>query len=285
MYLQRLLVLLTAVVVCVALGVGLIVLAVTPPQTPPEPQTTAAPPVAEAPATPDAAADTPAPPMEEMGARNRVAAAMASAEEYQKFFARLRDAFPNDYDSALDFFAARVAEGQNDGVDYYVSESARRLRQARGVLAAKAEGPALERVFTVQLEVLKAIAKTDKKLCVAFLYGATNQDFQTFAAGRRTLIGEMALAGVEAIASGTSAKIDRAQPTDADFKLLETSLTAKKLGKTEIEALLDGKTPNPPLDDARMCAAGQIYFETLRAIPEAARLRIYGLAVELMARS
>jgi len=288
MYLQRLLALLTAVFVCVALGVGLIVLSTD--SAGQKTAETAPPPVAEesAQASAQASAEPAEPtalPMEELGARNRVATAIEGAQDYQKYFARLRDVFPTDYDEALDFFATRLSEGRNDAVDFYVSESVRRLRQARGVLAAKAEGRALERVFNVQLDVLKAIAKADKKLCVAFLYGATNQDFQIFAAGRRSLIGEMALAGLDAIASGQSAKVERAQPTEADFKALETALTAKKLTKPEIDALLDGKTPNPPLDDARMCAAGQTYFEVLRAMPEAARLRIYGLAVELMART
>ena len=80
-------------------------------------------------------------------------------------------------------------------------------------------------------------------------------------------------------------EIERTAPTEADFKALKSALVAKGLDKVEIDALLDGKMPDPPLADARMCAAGQTYLETLRALPEAARLRIYGLAMELMARS
>jgi hypothetical protein len=34
-----------------------------------------------------------------------------------------------------------------------------------------------------------------------------------------------------------------------------------------------------------MCAAGQTYLEVLRTLPEASRIRIYGLALELMAKS
>jgi hypothetical protein len=291
MFMQRLLVLLTGAFFSVFLGLGLIFWATQPPPLdlssvrPDESESPAEAPNAPPTAPPgEASTEKVAPPLEEMGARNRVAAAIDSAPEYQKFFTRLREAFPADYDSALDYFSTRLAEGQNDGADYYVSEAVRRLRQARGVLAARAEGPALERVFALQLEVLKALAKNDKKLCVAFLDGAANQDFQVFASGRRGLIGEMALAGVEAIASGQNTKLERARPTEADFKALETVLTAKKLGKAEIDALLDGKTPNPPLDDARMCAAGLSYLEALRAMPEATRQRIYGFAVELMAR-
>ena len=46
-----------------------------------------------------------------------------------------------------------------------------------------------------------------------------------------------------------------------------------------------GKASDPPIADAKMCRAGQIYLETLAAMPEPIRLRIYGFAVELMARS
>jgi hypothetical protein len=34
-----------------------------------------------------------------------------------------------------------------------------------------------------------------------------------------------------------------------------------------------------------MCAAGQTYLEVLRTLPEAARMRIYALSVQLMAKS
>ena len=43
--------------------------------------------------------------------------------------------------------------------------------------------------------------------------------------------------------------------------------------------------PDPPLEDARSCALGQTYLEVLPTLPEAARARIYGLALELMAKS
>ena len=50
-----------------------------------------------------------------------------------------------------------------------------------------------------------------------------------------------------------------------------------------MRAILDGKTPDPPIADDRMCTVGQIYLKTLATLPEPERLRIYGLAVELMA--
>ena len=58
-----------------------------------------------------------------------------------------------------------------------------------------------------------------------------------------------------------------------------------RVEKPIIEALLDGRSPEPAVEDARMCAAGRIYLETLRELPEEIRMRIYALAVELMARS
>lgn len=57
------------------------------------------------------------------------------------------------------------------------------------------------------------------------------------------------------------------------------------LSKAEIDALLDGKIPDPPIEDARMCAAGQTYLDVLATLPEVARMRIYALAVQLMANS
>ncbi len=296
MSLERLLGLVTAAFVSVCLGVALLMLApdgankdvaqtaqVQPsegsepapaPEPAPEPQ-------AQQPAqAPPAAAP------EEPDARKKIEAALAGAPEYARFFQRLREVFPEDYGATMDGFAARYgAAGKPENVDFYLSEAVRSLRQKRGVGAAKAETAPLARVFDMQLEVLKAVAKEDKRLCVAFLYGATDADFQRFASRRRALVANMALAGLDAMANGEEKKIERPAPSEADFKVLETALANKGLGKVEIDALLDGKTPDPPLDDATMCAAGQVYLETMRTLPEPVRLRIYGLAVELMARS
>jgi hypothetical protein len=286
MSLERLLTVITAAFVCICLGVALLMLApgagrdagqaaLAPPQG-------AKPPVSEAqPAVgPAAVAVKPG------DGRKQVEAALASAPEYARFFQRLRELFPADYDAAMDGFAARYASVKApESVEFYLSEAVRSLRQARGVGAAKADTGPLERVFDMQLEVLRAVAKQDSHLCVSFLYGATDSDFQHFAAGRRALVGDMALAGLDAMANGLAKKIERPAPTEADFKELETALTARGLSKIEIDALLDGKTPDPPIEDARMCATGQIYLETMRKLPEPVRLRIYGLAVELMARS
>jgi hypothetical protein len=266
--LERILALVTAAVVAVCLGVGLMMMAFGPSR----------------PGGGSLGAMTG--PLDKGAARQIVETAIAQTPEYARFFARLRETFTADYEGAINDFATRLAETrQEQSVDYYLSEAVRRLRQSRGVLAAKADPAPMTLVFAKQLEVLRAVAQADKKMCVAFLYGATNLDFQHFASARRPLVADMALAGLEAMVSGQGKKIERPQPTEADFKLLESALSERGLGKAEIDALLDGKMPDPPLDDAKMCAAGQTYLEVLRTLPEASRTRIYGLALELMAKS
>ena len=225
-------------------------------------------------------------PIDKGGARQLVETTIAATPEYARYFARLRETFTADYEAALSEFAARLSETKMEqSVDYYLSETVRRLRQARGAVAAKAEPEAMARVFGKQLDVLRAAGREDARMCVAFLYGASNLEFQRFAAARRPLIADMAMVNLEAIASGRDKNMSREQPTEADFRALETALEARGLGKPEIDALLDGKMPNPPLGDAKMCAAGQTYLEVLRTLPEAARTRIYGLTLELMAKS
>jgi hypothetical protein len=281
MLLQRVLTLLAGATVALCLGLGLLIMAFGSAEKPSDagPDTAA---IADA----KAAAPDPLPADDRAKARRRIEEQIAAAPEYARFFERLRESFPSDYDSTLDGLAVRFAKPeQQEGADLYLSEAVRHLRQGRGVLAAKADMEPLAKVFQMQLEVLRAVGKEDARLCVAFLYGATSQDFQRFAATRRSLMGETALAGLEAIVNGQEKKVERPAPSETDFKLLETSLAQRGLDKLEIGALLDGKMPDPPLEDARMCAAGQTYFEVLGGLPEPARLRIYGLAVELMARS
>ncbi|MBY6241678.1 hypothetical protein K3F48_10855 [Methylosinus sp. Sm6] len=270
MLIERLLALATGAIVAICLGVGLVMMAFGPGR-----KDSADPPHArflEASPTIDRAA-----------ARSQIEKVIAGAPEYRPFFDRLRSAFPGDYDSTLDAFATGGAGA--DSVDFYLAEAVRRLRQARGILAARAEPAALARVFDLNLAVLRALAGEDKRLCAAFLYGGVDHDFHNFAARRRALVGEMATVGLEAIASGRTRNEERAAPSDEDFHALETALIARGLGKAEIGSLLDGKTPDPPFDDEKTCAMGQTYLEALRGLEEPVRLRIWGLAVELMARS
>jgi len=265
MYLEKILALAAAALVAIGAGVGLTWMALHPASR---------------------LADAGAASIDKGGARQQIETLIAATPDYARYFARLRETFTADYEAAIDDFAARLAQTKEEqSVDYYLSEAVRRVRTSHGALAAKAEPEPIARVFEKQLEVLQAVAREDKRMCVAFLYGATNLDFQRFASSRRQIVSDMALAGLEAIVSGQANKIERAAPTEADFRILENALTARGLGKAEIDALLDGKMPDPPLEDARMCGAGQTYFEVLKTLPEPARTKVYGLALELMARS
>jgi hypothetical protein len=219
-------------------------------------------------------------------ARQEIETQIAATPDYARYFARLRETFTADYETALEGFAARYAKTrERQSVDYYLAETMRQMRQTHGLLAAKADKDPLTKQFVSQLEVLRALGQEDKKTCVAFLYGATDLDFQNFAAARRVLVSDMALAGLEAMISGQQRQIEREKPSATDFRVLEVALSDHGLGRQEIDALLDGKIVEPPLDDARMCAAGQTYLEVLRTLPEAARMRIYALSVQLMAKS
>jgi len=203
-----------------------------------------------------------------------------------RFFGRLRQLLPHEYDQILNGFARQSIEGADmSNVDSLLSDAVRSLRLAKGSLAAEADGPALSRIFDMQLAMMQALAAKDPKLCVDFLYGGASQAFFEFSSENRALVANMAIAGLDAIGSGRINKIERAPPSDRDFELLEQALKAKGLDEAEIAAILDGKTPNPPISNQRMCQVGQIYLQTLGTLPEPARFRIYALAVELMARS
>jgi hypothetical protein len=218
--------------------------------------------------------------------RQKIEAQLAQSPEYMRFFDRLKLVFPSEYETIMDTFAKRAAAaGETDDIDAMMSEAVRALRQSHGILAAKANGPALQKIFAMQLAMMRALGGKDERLCVDFLYGGASRAFFAFSAENRALVSDMALAGLEAITDGQNSRIDRAAPNEADFQVLEKGLRDQGLNTPEIEALLDGKSADPPIADARMCRVGQIYLESLSGLPEAARFRLYGLAVELMARS
>lgn len=220
-------------------------------------------------------------------ARKKIEAKIASASsDYLRFFSRLKQFSPHEYDVILDGFARQSLDGVDmTNVDSLLSEAVRALRLSRGAMAAKADGPALSRIFDMQLAMMRALAVKDPRLCVDFLYGGASPAFAEFSSENRGLVTNMAIAGLDAINDGRSKRIERAAPSDSDFALLEQALKAKNLTQIEIAAILDGKTPTPPIADQRMCQVGEIYLETLATLPKPARFRIYGLAVELMARS
>ena len=69
------------------------------------------------------------------------------------------------------------------------------------------------------------------------------------------------------------------------MKALEKALADRGLNETEIDVLIGGRTLDPPLGDARMCAIGLAYLDALRALPEGSRTKIYSLLLEQMSRS
>jgi hypothetical protein len=218
--------------------------------------------------------------------RRKIEAKLAESPDYARFFDRLKLVLPSEYEALVDEFAKRAQAGAVvTNLDFLMSEAVRSLRLSRGVMAAKASAPALTHIFDVQSAVLRALAAKEPRLCVDFLYGGASDAFFAFSSEHRPLVADMAIAGLDAIQDGQAKKIERAPPNDADFDLLEQALKSRHLNEIEIEALLDGKTPDPPIPDGRMCDIGQIYLETLDTLPEPVKLRIYGLAVELMARS
>ena len=245
----------------------------------PATQPAASPPVVAAPE----AATKAAPPVD--FARKEVEETIANAPEIARFFDRLRLALPTDYETAIAALAARRSTGTIDSADYDLSQAVKTLRQSRGVLAAKADSATLGRVFDSQLAVLKALSAANSRLCVDFLYGGASEAFLKFSAENRSLVANLAIAGLDAILDGKEKNISRTTPTESDFQMFETSLRQNGVGTAEIGALLDGKTPDPPVSDDRMCAAGKIYLETLQQMPEDVRGRIQALAVDLMART
>jgi hypothetical protein len=225
-------------------------------------------------------------PDEIAAARRAFGEKLKMAPEYAAFFDRLKTVFPSEYESFLAAFAQRfAASGEIASADLLMAEAARSLRLSRGILAAKAGRQALEHIFELHSAMLRALAAKDPRLCVNFLYGSESPGFFEFSAQNRGLVAAMAIAGIDAIHDGEIQRIERPAPTDTDFDALEKALRAKGLDTPEIEALLDGKAGDPPIGAAKMCRAGQVYLETLAAMPESTRLRIYGLAVEVMARS
>jgi len=202
--------------------------------------------------------------------------------EYQPFFERLRALYPADYEAAL---KAEAGQGMDktDAADLFLNESVRQLRQNRGLIGAKAGGQALDHLFELHLKVLRQLAVGDAALCVDFLNGAPAGRFGDFTGGHRALMADWASAGLEAISDGAEKKIDREAPTPQDFDDLEKRLLEKGLDKAAIELLLDGKETNPPLTDEETCYNGIVYLEAIQSLPDLQRLRLYALALEVMA--
>ena len=133
--------------------------------------------------------------------------------------------------------------------------------------------------------MLNALSTRDPHLCVDFLYGGASEAFFKFSAEIARSSAISPSPGSRPFSTASRRTLRAPAPNEADFQAFEAALRKAGLAPLEIDALLDGKTPDPPLPDARMCAAGQIYLQTLAVLPDPARLRIYALAIDLMARS
>lgn len=186
-------------------------------------------------------------PQEIAAMRRAVERSIAETPDYSGFFARLRTAFPVDYESFVAQAAERAAAaGETPGPDALMIEAARGLRKTHGVLAARADGPALDRLFEAKRAVLDALAGKSDALCVDFLYGGGSDDFAAFSRDHRGLFAAMANAGLDAINDGQLKQMGREAPNDEDFRTLENALRAQTVSNAAIGALLDGKAPNPP---------------------------------------
>lgn len=233
---------------------------------------------------------TPSPTPEEVSpavraSRAALEALFAQSPDYTRFFDRLRLVFPTDYDRVLDTVAAAHPQLKDANLDVLMAEAVTALRRMRGTLASKASDDALGQIFALQLKEMRELETRDPHLCVAFLYGANGPGFLSFAADHRGLVADSAIAGLEAMNSGRSDPIQRGAPTDADFQAIDQALVNKGLARPQIDALLDGKVADPPIPDPDMCKAGETYLETLAGLPPEVRGRLYGLAVDLMAKS
>jgi len=209
---------------------------------------------------------------------------LREAPDYRGFFDRMRAAFPAEWTRALRDAAADDGLRKPEGVDLLMSLAVQAARVKSGLVAARAGAPALDRLFASQLAVARQLAAGDSALCLDFLNGAAAQSLTQFAASHRPLMANQALAGLEAIDDGGRANIQRQPPTQADFDLLEKALRGQGLSSDAIALLLDGKAPATPIPDDQACRNGVAYLETLAGLDEPARMRLYALAVQLMAR-
>ncbi len=277
--------LLFGLALCVLAVLGWRFIAPSPRETLREPSRTGAP---EAP--PKLTASRPQPPAPAAGtaaeARRSVEARVAEVPQYAAVFAGLGGAFPHVRDQLLDQWAARLARsGVLASPDTLMWQAMRDVQQSQGLLARRAGDEALSAYFDARLALLDAMAPSDPKLCADFLYGSADVSLDAFSATHRDLVANLAQRQLAALTSGKDGKGDPVAPTPADFDLVVAGLAAKGLSQDEIGVLLDGKMLDPPPSDARLCHMGRTYLTVLRALPAEARLRIYGLAAELLARS
>ena len=232
----------------------------------------------------------PAPPLTPTQARANIEDRFATIPDYASYFDALRGVFPAEYQRINDGLAQKYASvealsGPPAAMDRAFFQAARSLRQSHGILAAKAENTKMERITKAQGNMMLALSKRGPRLCVDFFYGGADPDFYQAMSENRALAAEFASSWLDAIANGRQAAIRRDEPDDADVQMFDDALMARGLSRPEIDALLENKTANPPLQDEALCKAGITYFSTLAALPEGPRTKLMARILSLAARS
>ena len=212
--------------------------------------------------------------------RDRLKASVDATPELAGFVGRAAKAFPADWNRQADAFVLRAASAHElEKPEAVVADLLRVLRRDRGVVAAKADDAALARVFDAQSTLTGKLANIDKRLCADFILGQTSPAFYDALRSARPAFAELASATLAAIVEGAKAEVERGAPNDGDFSALEAELRRRGLGDTDIAVLLDGKMPDPPMEDGVLCDAGLVYYDAAKSIPTDARMRLYALAM------
>jgi len=94
-------------------------------------------------------------------------------------------------------------------------------------------------------------------------------------------VAAMGIAGIDAIHDGEMKRVEREAPTDSDFEALEKVLRERGSKRRRSKRCSTARLAIHHRD-TKLCQAGLAYLDTLAAMPESARLRIYGFTVELM---
>ena len=219
-------------------------------------------------------------------ARRVVLNRMKDVPQFGSFYDALAAAYPRLYDGIVGANAARLAEaGVLGSAETLFWDALRTLQQAQGIMAAKAGPEVLTSFFDARLALLDALAPVDPKLCADFLYGTTDASIDAFSATHRDLVASLAIKELAAVEAGHTRPSDADKPTPADIDLVASRMADRRLSPDEIAVLIDGKSADPPIPDARLCEMGRVYLSVLGALPPDVRQRVYGFAAELLARS
>ena len=219
-------------------------------------------------------------------ARRVVLTRMKDVPDFAAFYDALAAAYPRLYDGIVDANARRLAEaGVLGSAETLFWDALRMLQQSQGIMAARAGPELLTAFFDARLALLDALAPADPKLCADFLYGTTDASIDAFSATHHAIVASLAIRELAAIQAGHARSGDAAKPTSADIDLIASGMAERRLTPDEIAVLIDGKSADPPIPDARLCEMGRVYLSVLGSLPADVRQRVYGFAAELLARS